>query len=518
MADVQSIENAYDQYSTRKAQEFNKERILTEQSIADAALQDGNLPKALDTIQEVKEANGYTDQWANSMANSVQSQVAKYQEVKRETMELGTALGNNTVAYLDPGKQQKAFAAERERVTADAQAKGLPQDQIQSLVQDHMIDLSVKNNVIDKTLQKDIEIGLTGPIVDKSTGQVKDSAMMAYSTFLKLKETGNNKLVNQYAGSNKDLLYTALEMDGGTNPRAALRAAHELLSAKDEGRPAPKVSTKTIRPIINKWVEDELDTTFGTLSGLLPKRVGKYELSDNATFGTALGMRDSELESVRNNTLLRSRIEGKALMLKAANPNLPDKAAVRQAADETLAIAEPIFGNVVFGTPQRSVRDAMGIGYINDDLIVHAGLAKWLDNNASKHWKDYNSLQVLETDGGKFIAKSTAATGAVGALAGSVIPGAGTAAGGAIGLGIGLVGGSLAALDSDVISQSIADKIKGTPLLQVQYDSNSEVFIVDTYTDKTHSKLTRKPLVIPAKLLGQYISEDPELSTTLRTK
>jgi len=509
LADIQKIENAYDTYATRKSQEFNKDRLLTEDTILKDAAKSGNYPESVDMISQVKEVRGYSDDWANSMAAKAKTEIAKYEKARQETAEIGAALSSDRVAMLTPEKQQKALDMERERVSGVLDGQGsMPIDQKREQLQNHMLDVSIKNNVVDKTLQKEIAMGLSGSVIDEKTGSVKSGALNSYKAFLKLKQSGNYSLANNYVGENKALVYQAAALDSGNiGSPDALRAAQEILARKESGDKAPPINTKSIGKYTDKYV-DGLDVSI--FGDFMPATLFNKRLSSNAAFGATnfTDPTETELDSIRTSSVLKDRIEKAAILNKSQYPNMTDDAAVSAAADSTLRLAEPILGNIVFGSDQKSVREAMGFPQNTDKNFVHVAMAQYLDRYAPKYWEKYNKFEALDEGAGKTILKGTAAGAGAGLLAGTVVPVFGQAVGTVGGAAIGATAGAVKAISPSKIGQSIENKMRGVPDgVLVTYNPNNETFIVDVYTDQSKQKLTGKPMLIPAKELGRVALE-----------
>ena len=68
---IDTVVKASDQAREKSSSEFDKKRILQEDSIIQQAVKTKNLAAALDEIEKMKRENGYSDKWAMRVVEQV---------------------------------------------------------------------------------------------------------------------------------------------------------------------------------------------------------------------------------------------------------------------------------------------------------------------------------------------------------------------------------------------------------------------------------------------------------------
>ena len=469
-AQIKTLSSAWDSYSNRKGNEFNKTRLLNERAILKDAGDTGNYESALDQIQVMKEQNGYDDAWANSMATSAASAINAYEKEYGKTVELQTALSTDRLATLSGDKQEKALLLEQTRISevVDAQTS-MPEDQRAQLKRQQYADVVVRNNVVDKKWAASIEASLTGNLFDKE-GKVKPEAAAAYEDYLMLSNMASPGYAAKYLGDAKDIVALAESYDGGggLSSTQALTVASEIMSRKASNAEftPPTIKAADVDRMVNSMA-DKVDSWW------------LLRASDYKTKG--FEVHDYEIEQMKQNPVLKSMLADSFVMHKLRNPNINDKAAAVLARNDVASRSEFAMGNVLVSGKATSIREDMGIAHNSHPTAVNKVMIEYLKQFGPQLWGD------------KF--NDTVQIGGAAPNPGAEIH--------EVGKTVENVGAWFKGIPG-ALGASIADSVRGINAMYITYNPDRKGFIVDMYANKERTALMNTPRFIPAKEVGEY--------------
>ncbi len=520
-ADVQKVQNAAERYAAKKTSEFSEERIKQENDIEIKAGTDGNLDAALNQIRQVMEEKGYTDSWANSMADKAQRAVAEYNKKFAEDNKLTAHRTSGTLSKLSGADGQKALDALREKIFSELSAseellpggmrRPVTQDVYDFRVMDEVIGAAHLNGLVDKVSSATISSALSGQLLD-SSGKVTDDASKSYQQLLKLRSQYGDVYASRYLNQESAKIVSFIDTytTGGMGTDTAIKAAAARLATIQAN---PKVGLQRVdatkvklaaADYVNDVIAPNWLNTAGDIYNLLvPKSVQR----DDYTALNTLQIRDYELQQSKDNPKLLAMFQAKADFYLQDAPELGVDAALKRAAHSIFSTAEFIAGEIVTtpeGTP--TLRERMGIGDAKGANVPAAALYSYVADFGPDIWKDqdvYNKFTMLNMKDASL--KKTGAATVLGAGVGFVVGGVLGPFGSAAGVGLGGSGGAALQLASfDTTMASIADKIRGVPALHVQLDTQRNGFLVDLYADKERTQLLGQPKFIPLRRVGNH--------------
>lgn len=516
IADIKKIRDAGNRMQQRKVQSFDETRLEMEGEIQSFARQTGNLADTTRMIRETKEQYGLTDDWAMSQYKNAQGEITAWKKEQEEVLKLQTALNNSELSFLSQTDQDKAFEMAETMVTQSAAS--LPEEQREQAVREHMIGLSITNGVVHRRTQNWIRMGLNGDILTPE-GQANENAILSYKSLVQI-YSKDPKLADEYAGEHKALFYEAMANDARSDGDVmALTNAARILQQEADGLTVQPIDMGTYDKSLQKRIDA---SKIGFWDGLLPT-----ESKTNAGDRGWLNLRNwrnqnaEEWKRVKNDTMLRTRVEKEANSIKRKWPQMSDEAAMNQALSHVMNNAQKVAGNVILPAPKgrREFIDAAGLGDVKlKDNTIHAAVIDMLtevDSETGKTlgeelWGDaWNRSAVFEDAPGGKIAAYTASGTAIGAgagLLGGPFAPVSVPVGAAVGTVVGGVVGTVAALDGDRVTQSIYDKWRKYPEgLLVSYNHDTEMLMVSIPLDKEKSEFHEVTAPIPASRIGSYI-------------
>lgn len=476
-AQIESLANSDKQFQDRKSAEFNKSRLLAEQSITDQALLTGNYSAALDQISKVKEENGYSDAWAVRQANAAESAVQTYKTKTKDEQELALALATGTVRSLSASNQNKAVDRYRVQAAAELRTQGVNlateegQEQLKSM-QRNMLS---RNGVVDEAWKGEISSALNSSSTRLTKdGQVSPEALTAYRDWQNFAKSSSPGYADQYLDGDeaKAIVALASTYDTGLNSEAALRTAIDQVQFKSSDRySAPKtVSQDAVNKIANKKI-DELDPGFWAF------------FSSNQAENT-FAVSDDDVARAKANPALNAAITSEANRILASDTTraLTAEAAVNQAMKNIQGRIEMLpGGNLVFGGRNSTIRADMGYKDATQTNFLHRVMSDFMSYNGKAF---FGSLYVGKTENADEQYNMYRAAhphdndGKVG--------------------------------DPRGIIGATKDMITGTPdNLYFNYNPDSKSFTVDLWVDDEdgNKKLLGNPVSIPAAYLGAWQRE-----------
>lgn len=348
---INQVQSSYKQYMNDKDDDFDKNRYITEQSILNTAATEGNLPAQLDRIQTVKQTAGYSDKWANQMAEKAATQVQEYNKKQTENNRVDTAGLNGQLSFESGEKQKAAVDRYRSKLIGTWQAKpDLTDEQKNQGIRQEMTDYLVKNGVTDDVWKKNINVGLSGNIVRKD-GSIDPAAAKAYKDYLWLKQNAPLAYAQQYLdGDAKKLIAQAEAMDVGMNSDQALLTASQMLTNKREGVESGTVAEPEVAKLIDKKVEDELNPGIFSF-------ISRFQAAD------AFDVKDSDIAAAKKSPALKAYLTARAntLMQSDLTGRTTPEAAVNQAWNDTVGRIELApSGNVLLSGPDKTIREELG--------------------------------------------------------------------------------------------------------------------------------------------------------------
>ncbi len=461
VAQSTKLMKSYDNYTTRMSNNFDENRILTEQRLVDNAKINGNLAASLQEIRQVKEQNNYSDAWANGMATKVQAGIAEYEKGAEKRQVIESAIANNTMNTLSGQDLQDGIKLAKARIATRVQADpSIPDDQKTQVAVQETVKMLAKNDVVDSGITASIGSGLSGKIIDDK-GAVRQEALQAYSIYLALKESGGVGYAEKYIGANKDIIHAA-ETYATLDPATALLTANNILTAKRENPnwQPPKADQKEIQRHVNNLIDEQDVNIFSRF----------YKYSANRT-----DVLDQEVKAMKSDTRLNSFLTDR-VNAALINGAVTVEAATNQALAETAGRVDIVAGNVVFSGKQSSIAKDMGLGHAKEPTIVNAAFMHYMrdfgETLFGPQFKD-STFQLLEND-----------------------PRNKNWFGGA---------GGMPSLDA--IEGTIQTKMRGVPNLSATYDPELKGFLVDVYTNMEKTTLLGSPKFIPAAEIGDYYNQ-----------
>lgn len=457
-AQVTTIGSAQEAYMSRKATKFNQERIIAERAIEKEVELEGNLPGALDQIEQMMTERGYDDAWANRMANRVLSAADAYEKEHNVSIKLKGANATGRVAALPPAEQQKAIELKRKEILAimDTQ-ESLTQEERGNILRESMSDYVAENNVVDDVWKANMSLDLSRPM--NKDGTIRPEAVHAFNDYMMLAQKANPGYAAKFLdaeGQKMVAIAESFSVGGYTNTEQALMYAAEIRTKQEAGTfVAPK-------PIPDKDVDAAVDKIMGGV--------------DSRWFGwrndktTAFEVYDNELEQARNNPTIRSAIKTFAYNHMLLDSSLSPEHAAILARNDVQGRMEYVMGNVVLSGRASTIREDMGIADWTSPTTVDKVMLGYLRENGEYIWgEEFNEFAI--TGVGSSVDEADIR---------GLLP------------------------DKSVISQSISDEIRGVPMMSVRYDTDRKGWIVDRWLNKERTSLANTPHFIPATELGDW--------------
>lgn len=378
-AQIKSIINSLDQYEAKRSTEFSKDRILTEQSIYESVLANGNYEAALDTIQKVKDERGYSDAWANAQANSAQSAMEKYVKSNGELRSRQSAIVNGTVRTLSPADQAKAIDENRVAIAEELIAQGIDpaSSEGQAAIKAKQREFLIRNSVVDEKWKGEMSANLSGTLLTKG-GQVSEGALEAYLDYMNIAKEASPGFANQFLDADAQKLVALAETyDSGMNSELALKTAIDVMEmSKSERYTAPKTAVPAeIGAIADKKI-DELNPSFWAF-------FSKYQSADT------LDISDQDISKAKSNPALKSMLTAETNRILAADTSrsMKPEAAANLAMKNIQGKVELLpGGNLAFSGRSSSIRKDMGFPEANSNNFVHSVMSEYLAHHGKAYF------------------------------------------------------------------------------------------------------------------------------------
>lgn len=468
-AQIETAVSASRAAATKKSTEFDKTRILTEQSIEDTAKTDGNLPARLDDIARVKQQNNYSDEWAQKMATRAQSAVeANVKE--RDAKVLRTNAMNSPSLYqaLPADQQSKAIEEHRNQTIQTVAANtALTDDQKNEQIRAAHGKFLIERNAVDPVWQNQMQSSLSGKIIDDK-GQLKPAALNAYKDYVWLSQNGTPGLANKFVTDPQaQALITRAESydSGGMNSEAALMTSAQIAQrSADSGTPdVPALNPKDLDDVVNKSVNNMTPEFFSTF--------GKSDAQNYSD------VPDWQIDSAKSDPMFRAMLKAETLRVLTMTPDLAKTPAiaVTQAMKNLQPRMEMVQGNILFSpSGGTSIRQDMGITDTTGNVVGAA-----MDEFMRKQGKNLFGPQFDES---QIFGKNDDGT--------------------AKGIGLPFNWGTIPLPSVDAISDTIRNQYKGIPPYHAEYDPVTKSVKIDLYQDYTKKLMVNNPKFIPAEHIG----------------
>jgi len=451
-----------------KSLEFDKTRILTEESIENQAKMEGNLPARLDDIARVAAQNGYSDEWKKSMASRVTSGVESQQKERDAKLLRSNAMNSSSLYQTLPADQQNKTIEEHraQTIAAVAAEPGLTTEQQNDKVREAHGKFLIERNAVDSVWSGQMQSGLAGKLTD-GKGVLKPEALNAYKDYLWLAKNSNHGYANKYVGdANTQALLTMAESYDASNlnPEQALLTALEIL---ENERINGKGSLPGIKPDV--------------LSAAMQKYVDKISPTVLATFGTSNAqnysdMPDWQINRLKTDPNFTGMLQTESVRVIMRTPSLanhPD-IAVAQAMKNLAPNLELVQGNVLKGGSAQTIREAMGLNS-NQNNIVGAAVDEWMRTKGKERFGPrWDDTQVL-------------ARNPDGSYRGYHIPG---------------FEGNIPQPSLEAMGNTLRNAYKGLPPYYARYDADTNEVVIELYQDYNKILTDNNPQRIPASEIG----------------
>jgi hypothetical protein len=462
-AQVESIQKSFDDYQTRKVNEFDKERTLVEQSISTMARTEGNLPKVLDAIGE--KVKVYGAKWGDREADKARVGVTEFAKEEAKLIPVRNAIATHSIAILKAEQQEQAIDMEKARISETIKNDpSIPNDKKPEAIRQLSSQMLIENNVIDHKWKRGINAALTGNIMNKD-GTVKPESLQAYSDIHLFASKANPAYADKYLDDAKDIVAMAqsYDADGYSTPQA-LVIAHEQLNRAQQGTGfVPKLDTEKLKEAASAEI-DRLDAGF--FSPILKGQAADF-----------MDIRDDEIQRAKASPIIQSLMLDYATRAALLNPNLNPVAAVNKARMELSGRMELVMGNPVVGGKQSSIREDMGMESDTSTNAVGKAMLVFLHDKGEKRWgAGFNKFQYGGNDPNPI-------TG--------------------VGSFVDHIKTWFTGLPS-ASAQSIEDKFRGVPDALIQYDASSKLWIIDPWANKERTLTKGDPWYVPADVVGAY--------------
>lgn len=451
-----------------KSLEFDKTRILTEESIENQAKTEGNLPARLDDIARVAAQNGYSDEWKKSMASRVTSGVESQQKERDAKLLRSNAMNSPSLYQTLPADQQNKTIEEHrmQTIAAVAAEPGLTTEQQNDKVREAHGKFLIERNAIDPVWSNQMQASLAGQLID-SKGQLKDGALNAYKDYLWLSKNATPGYANKYISdpATQALITRAESLDAGNlNSEQALMTAAQMAQqqAGDGVAATPSISPKDLNDVVSKAVDKMTPQFFATFG------------SQNAQ--NYSDVPDWQIASAKSDPRFLAMLKAETLNVMTVSPDLgknPDLA-VAQAMKNLQPRVEMVQGNILVSGKQSTIRQDMGITATNGN-VVGAAIDEYMRTQGKNHWgADFDATQVW-------------ARNPDGSYHGYELP---------------FQLGTIPQPSTEAIGNTIRNAYKGLPPYHAEYDPVTKSVKIDLYQDYNKTLMLNRPIFVPATDIG----------------
>jgi len=366
--DISKTMKAREAFERENAAKFDASRLLTERDIENAAidLSDDDLLKQ---IGDAKEANGYSDAWANRLWNSALAKRKSDMVERKEEIKISTLISTDSLAQGSRKEQEQAIDIVTQQALAanpDALDPNSPNHgQARRTVMDQVFRTMYRNQITDKRLATQWEAALMGDIVD-AKGKLKPKAVMAYEGYRQALASSNDPAwVDSFlTDKTRDVFRMAdsyaADDNGGEDSLAFASAWVKDQYAQKGVNNLPWWKDSSLRETLDKELVDK------TLPGIL--RGFGYSKSEAQS---RMDLSKDSVERAASDPRFLAHIKARAAKSYQSRSMWTDSDAARNRAYEDAAISavrdsEYVMGTFLLAKDGRKISDMMGMGGINN--------------------------------------------------------------------------------------------------------------------------------------------------------
>lgn len=364
--------------SSRRAEQaistdFNKTRILTEESLEATAKAEGNLPARLDDIARVKAQNGYSDDWAKSMATRATNAVEAYNKEHNNLLSVRNASANGDLSGLSSANQKLAIETHRQEVAASIAAMpDLTEDQQNELITRTHGKWLADTDMVDPMMAGQMSAAINGSSIGPD-GKLSKKAIDAYRDYRILATIRSPAYASRYLDDQaKPIIAMAETYDESMNSDSALVAAYQQMSRKsnDTNFASKRAGVEDVRTAVRE-IFNERDPGFWS-------PISPYQAADT------YDITDFDIIRAKNSPVAQSVVAAAAQSELDADStgNLTVKGAVKLARMRTEGRLELMpYGNVVASSRYSTIREDMGFPLANAENVPFKMVQNYLKYN-----------------------------------------------------------------------------------------------------------------------------------------
>lgn len=390
--DITKTMKAREAFERENAAKFDASRLLTERDIENAAidLSDDDLLKQ---IGDAKDANGYSDAWANQLWNSALSKRKSDMVERKKEIKVGTLIATNSVSQGSKEEREKAIDIVTQQALAanpDAIEPQSPNNtNARRAAQSQVYQFMYNNQITDDRLKSSWEVATVGDIVD-SKGRAKPAAVDAYSSYLQASNSTNDPLWAQtlLSDKTKDLFLMADSYRSGedqVDAEQALVAASAFIQKQNSLKGVNNLpwwkDTMRTNAVTEKLVNNTLP---GILSGF---GIGRTQAQ------MRWQINGDGVEKAAKSRDVTDRIKQQAAKMWNSYKHWDDQNAAQEltiakATNEVMQKSEYVAGTFVYTGDQPSISQRIGMGGIKN--AANMVTSRIMSELGPTIWKDYN--------------------------------------------------------------------------------------------------------------------------------
>lgn len=387
------ISKKREELSNKRSHKFTAQRISTENKLINSAI-DMSDAELVEAINNDKEANGYSDSWANGVFNEGLAARKAAAKERKETDKIVSALNTNSVAMLSQADQQKAVDTYTSLVLSNmpqALDPSHPQHaEYKAQAEQEVFRMMYKNRIRDDRLTNAWDVAVLGDIVD-TEGNVKPSALDAYVSYQNARNATNDPLfASTLLSDNTRNLFEIADSyrtSEKSTPDAALKSAAAFLSKQQQ------TSTKTIE---TSWWQDwslsqKVHDTL--LDKTIPSLLNGFYGWDRSWASGSFWINSADVRRGAMQPHVTSMIKQRAAEKWDSMKHWSDQDAARERAMHSAAVdvlggSEYIAGSFVY-SGKESIASKIGMAGIQN--ASHMVVSRVLNELGPSIWEDYNS-------------------------------------------------------------------------------------------------------------------------------
>jgi muramidase (phage lysozyme) len=394
--DINDVLKARESFQRENSSKFDANRVLAEQDIKQAAI-DMNDKDLFQKIQDTKEANNYSDAWAEQTWNQSLAQRKEDMKERKKTIKVQTMIATTSVKNGSTEEQQSAIDFVTQQAVAanpDAMDPTSPNNaQARHAAMDQVFKFMYTNQITDKRMSNAWEVASVGDIIDKE-GKVKPSALDAYTSYLQAKNSVNDPMWAQtlLSDKTKDLFLMAdsyRSSDSEADASQALGAASAFIQKQ-----------QALKGVNNlPWWKDMAATQVVTdklVDNTLPGILKGYGIGRGQA-QMRWSINGDAVEKAATSRDVTDRIKMEAAKMWGTYKNWDDQNAARElalakATNKVMTQSEFIAGTFVYTGDQPPLSQRIGMGGIKNasNMVV----SRIMGELGSTIWKDYNSTDI----------------------------------------------------------------------------------------------------------------------------